>query len=467
MSIDSLMFDNIISRLSNLDAEKSVLGALLLDKNVYYINSDRLFEDLFTNKVHYFIFKAIKSLGDENGKEIDLTTVFEECIQKQYSQLLKKENENYNLPGTISSLTDNVASSAHIKYHIDILHRYWKLRQLQTMNAEIGMKFNGEDEPDDIISFMNTEIVKIIDHESEDFNVNDTVDETLNNMQSSASENVIKTYIHAVDDFIYGFEQGDSVILAGAASMGKTAAALALFNNWIENGLNPVYFSREMSKVQLTSRLLAMRSDVSLGSIRKRKLGPKEWLNMQQAASDLKENKYTIDDKTSDLFQMANKIRKHRLKNNVRVFIVDYMQLVTVSLGKNVSREREVATISRTFKELCVDLGIVIINLSQLSREVSKRPSKRPQLSDLRESGSIEADADFVIFPFRPAYYDTFEKKLAYIEDAEWIIAKGRGTGLKDIPMKFKSTRTHYLNGQKVDQNEIEFNESEDYTEDF
>jgi replicative DNA helicase len=298
-------------------------------------------------------------------------------------------------------------------------------------------------------------VVNLINLNDEEFDKTSAIKETIDNMQSSNLDDVIKSGIYKLDDFIFGFMLCDFIIVAGATSMGKTAFALRLFLNLIMQGMYPAFFSLEMSSQQLISRLLAMISNVGLSDIRRRSLTDSQWEKMHLAVATLEEQKFTIDDKSGNLNQISNKIRKYHIKYGTKVFFIDYIQLVKVNLGKRANREQEVATISRTLKELCRELKIIIISLSQLSREVSKRTNHRPMLSDLRESGAIEQDADFVLFPYRPAYYDTFETQIPYIEDATLIIAKGRGTGLKDIDMKFISTRTNYLNGEpNEDENE-------------
>lgn len=460
--IDEKILDHLASKLANREVEQVILGAILLDKNSYYTNSDLLYEELFVDQLNLMIFKAIKKVAEKKDNDIDQITVTNQCRELGFFETAKNLNKDESLIMRISGLTNRVASSTHIEYHINILHNYWKLRKLQSIGLETQEKCNKIEDPTDIISFINTEIVKLNERESEDFNKKKSIQETLKSMEKSSSESVVRSGIHALDAFIHGFEPEDFVVLAGAASMGKTAAAQRLFLNQVLDDTKPVYFSREMSAKQLTSRLLAMISDVNLGDIRRRNLTQDKWEKINSAAGILEDHDYYIDDKTKDLFHIASKIRKYHLKHGSKFFVIDYLQLVNVSLGKNVNREREVATITRTFKELCLDYGIIIVGLSQLSRGVSKRDNKRPMLSDLRESGAIEQDADFVIFPYRPAYYDVHEKSIPYVEEATWIIAKGRGTGLKDIKVKFKSTRTNYLNGQKADLNEFDFKEKEE-----
>ena len=444
--MEELIFNSYINKLTNVDVEKVILGSLVLEKNLYYANADTLFEDLFTRISHRYIFKAILEIV-EDGSDIDILTVFQKMHQQGYNDIISREDPTWKGPSNISALTNNVASTANFDSHITILIDLFMLRRIQNLTAEISQRCLGLDDPKEIIHNINTEVIDLINLNDEEFDKKKAIAETLKTMQSESLEDVIKSGIHALDDFIFGFMECDLIIVAGATSMGKTAFALRLFLNFILSGHHPAFFSLEMSDNQLLSRVLAMISDVGLSDIRRRSLTDSQWEAMHKAVALIENQNFIIDDKTGDLNQIANKIRKYSIKYGTKVFFVDYIQLVKANLGKKANREQEVATISRTFKELCRELKIIIIALSQLSREVSKRSDHRPMLSDLRESGAIEQDADFVLFPYRPAYYDTFETSIPYKEQATLIIAKGRGTGLNDIPMEFISTRTNYLNG--------------------
>jgi len=445
MQIDKLVMDSLVNKLSNLDAENVVLGAILLEKNCYYTVADKLQEDMFSHTINQHVYRAIKEISNEKGNEIDSVTVFDKMVKNNSVAFLKRDFPEVGIPGYLIGLTNKVASTIHITYHIGILEGYRKLRRIRKLTMDMDQMCVNIDDPDEIINHITNELDDIANSEVDEFDQAQTIQDSVNSMKPEALGEIVKTGVHQLDEKIYGFELGDFIVLAGAASMGKTAAAMRLFDNWIEAGLNPSVFSREMRAVQLTNRIMAMRSGVALSKIRQRKLSPNDQQKINAVAQDLMKNKFFIDDKTKDLYKICAKIRKQRYKHGTKVFIIDYLQLVSVNLGKNVNREREVATITRVFKETALDLDVVIIGLSQLSR--IKRDDKRPLLSDLRESGAIEQDADMVIFPYRPAYYDVFQKSIPPTEDAEWIIAKGRGTGLHTIPMKFRAYITNYLNG--------------------
>jgi len=449
------IMENHINQLSYVEAEKSVLGTLIMYNDIYYGNADSLFTELFTTYENQLIFTAMKEVAD-SGSPIDLITLTNQCFTKGYFKMMKEMDSKSMGPGVISNLT-NTVSHHNFNEHLNVLIEYYQLRRLKNIAAEVSQKSQTREHSKEIISFINTEIVELVNINDDEFDKLETIADAVKSMEPGSIENVVRTGIENLDEFIFGFELCDLIIVAGTTSMGKTAFALRLFRNFMQSGYFPAFFSLEMSKEQLVSRLLAMESDVALSDIRKKQLNDQSWVNMNNGVAALEKLDFIIDDKTSNLNQIANKIRKYHIKHGTKVFFIDYLQLVKANLSnKKATREQEVATISRTIKELCRDLKVVVVALSQLSRKVSERADKRPQLSDLRESGAIEQDADMVLFPFRQAYYDAFET-LPYKEKATLIIAKGRGTGLSDIELFFISSRTNYLNSET---NRVSFNDN-------
>jgi replicative DNA helicase len=235
----------------------------------------------------------------------------------------------------------------------------------------------------------------------------------------------IRTYVRSLDAEIEGAEKTDLVILAGAASMGKTALAVLIFEQNIMAGVPGGYFSLEMSDTALVTRMTSRRMRISSKLIRSRKLDDAQKARVHEYRELLKSKRYFIDPKSRKLSHIANVMRA-RASEGYRFFVVDYLQLC-VTESKNL-REQEVAFITRTLKELAQELETPIFALSQLSREPNKRMDPRPKMSDLRESGAIEQDADFVLFPFRPSYYAASGEQMV-TEQMEIIIGKGRSTG--------------------------------------
>jgi replicative DNA helicase len=427
-------------------AERKVLGTILTRKDSYYPHADQLFEELFFLKEHQYIYRAIKIVAAE-GKVIDIVTVG--SVIKEHK--LQKESKSVTSEGGTQLISILVRLGDHANYffemddHIAILNKVYQRRRIIEISSQMRRKCENHDQPDEIVNFVTSELVSLNQIGEKDFDHIAAVQQTMIEMTDESAKDFIKSGIRPLDDFIFGFQLSDQVIIGGAPSMGKTAFALRLFRNFISAGLCPAYFSLEMSKSQLISRMIASDGFIPLGAIRRKALSPNQKTTMMRVSSSIMENPFMIDDKTGSLEKILNKIRKYVIKYGTKVVIVDYLQLVSVHLGKGSNREQEIATISRAFKEIARDLGIVMIALSQLSRESSKN-KRRPMLSDLRESGSIEQDADFVIFPFRPAYYETHEQKLPQKEDAELIIAKGRGTGIETVKVKFMAIFTKFLN---------------------
>lgn len=433
-------------------AEKRVLGTILAIKDSYYSHADRIFEDLFYTIEYKIIFKAIR-ITAEAGKQIDMVSVM--TVIREY-QLDYFNGSKVGLLPILTRLTDFASYTFGIDEHLSALEKVYQRRRIIELAFETKRKCESLDEPDDVISYIGAEIVALKGMNEKDFNHRDAIYETVNEINDTEAKDFIKSGIKPLDDFIFGFQLSDQIVIGGAPSMGKTAFALRLFRNFMHAGFCPAYFSLEMSKSQLISRMISSDGFIPLGAIRRKSLSVNQKTKMSDVAAKLMEQQFMIDDKKiGTLNSILNKIRKYVIKYGTKVVIIDYLQLVSVNLGKNSNREQEIATISRSFKELARDLNIVMIVLSQLSREVSKRHgSKRPMLSDLRESGAIEQDADFVLFPYRPAYYNTLEKVPAK-EDAEVIVAKGRGTGVEIVNVKFMSAFTKYLNNydeEKVDE---------------
>lgn len=455
-----IYLQSLVNIVHDAATEKSVLASIIEIKDFYYQVADKLFEDLFYKREYQLIFRAVKMVA-EAGKPIDklsVLNILRELKLKEYPDLFS----------VINHLSVSYYTHAHIDGHIDILTSIYQRRQLIKLSSETQRKCTELEQPEEIMNFINQELVGLTQINDTDFNVETTVFDVMKSIYDTTIKNLIKSGIASLDEFIGGFEYKNLVVVGGAASMGKTAFALCLFQNFIDQNLCPVYFSLEMSTPELVSRMLASDAEVHLSSIRHKNLLPSQRNAMDAATIKLSKKRFVIDEKVRNLNQLMNKIRKYTIKNNSKVVILDYLQLVKVDLGKRNggTREQEIATISRSLKEMAMDFGILVIALSQLSREVGKRQgSKRPMLSDLRESGSIEQDADFVIFPYRPAYYEVENNKIPFMETAELVIAKGRGTGMGNVEVKFISKFTKYYNekepqvktGDTPSSNELDF----------
>jgi replicative DNA helicase len=423
---------------------------------MYYAYSDRLSVDLFHNKDYQAIFQAIKLIATE-GKEIDIISI----VDKLRNTGVFKMPGHENIITTVSALNDPVGVKDYLlEGHIDIAHDIRKRRKLFELGQIIREKCHEMKEPDKVMDYINDVLVDLNSFSDKEFDAAEAVQATIDEINDFSNKGYVKTGIKDLDDFIFGFQYTDLVIIGGASSMGKTAFALRLFLNFLLDGQKPMFFSLEMGKTQLIQRLLGMMGEIHLSSIRHRKFNTWTKERLYESAQELAKHQFVIDDKTENLEQIISKIRKHHIKHGGKVFIVDYLQLVSVSIKGKTTREQEIAKITRTFKQLARILDIIIIPLSQMNRQSSQRTNKRPILSDLRESGAIEQDADFVLFPYRPAYYKVHEEQIPFRESAELIIAKGRGTGIGTIDIDFISSYTLWINDKKEktsENNDLDF----------
>ncbi len=437
---------------SNDDLEEIVLGTFINYPDRYYEFADQVNIKGFSTEASRYVFTAIQECAEDS--KIDIITVTDRVNTKGYNTRII-EKTGATLIDYINEIADRVSTDAHIKTHIKLLMAYSQRRELLNLANQINEDSNDMVSPDEIISKITDKIVELQEYaDVEEYNPIKTLQGVIDNMSDKDGKNYIKTFIQEIDNFIYGWELSDLIIVAGAPSMGKTAFALEIAKNHIIRNLPVAIFSLEMSKEQLLTRMIASYGCIHLGKIRKKQLKEKDWNDFYDSAKYFENENYFIDDKSGDLNHICNKIRKLNIKNNCKFFIVDYLQLVTIpNTKRNGTREQEIAKISRTFKQLCRELKIVIIAISQISRAVTQRANKRPILSDLRESGAIEQDADMVMFVYRAAYYE-IEERIPEIENVEIIIAKGRSTGIGNENLKYISQFAKFAS-------EIEFLENE------
>jgi replicative DNA helicase len=271
--------------------------------------------------------------------------------------------------------------------------------------------------------------------------------EFIDNQQKSLDQKLLPTYVPEIDKIIGGFEYSDLIIIAGAASMGKTSFMLKLLQNFLKYQKSVAIFSLEMSNNQLLTRLLSMETGVKIRNIRYNNLDTSDWDKLHTAIGKYEKTSFTMDGQTTSLTDVLNKIKKLKIQKDIDVVFIDYLQLITASSGK-MSREQEVAKIARSLKNIAKELNIVVVALSQLSRALMQRDNKRPVLSDLRESGEIEQAADTIMFAFREEYY-TMENPRD-IQDAEIIIAKGRNVGIGTAYMKFQPSNVLFLSPEET-----------------
>ena len=427
-----------------IDLEEAVLGAMMIDKKGVDDVIDILQPDAFYKDAHKHIFEAILQLFTET-QPIDLLTV---------STQLKK-NGKLELAGGdfyLIQLTQKIASSAHIEFHSRIILQKFIQRSLIRISSEIIEE--SYDETTDVFDLLDKAESKL--YEVTQGNIKRS-SETAQSLVLQAKKRIeeiagkeglsgVATGFEKLDEVTSGWQPSDLIIIAARPGMGKTAFVLSMARNVsIQFGHAVAIFSLEMASVQLITRLISSETGLSSEKLRTGKLEKHEWEQLSTKVKDLEKAPLFIDDTPSlSIFDLRAKCRRLASQHGIKLIIIDYLQLMTAGgSGKGGgNREQEISTISRNLKALAKELNVPVIALSQLSRAVETRgSSKRPLLSDLRESGAIEQDADIVSFIYRPEYYKIEEwdddEASSTQGQAEFIIAKHRNGGLENIRLKF------------------------------
>lgn len=428
-----------------LEFEKLVIGTFLIDKKGLDDSLDLLTSEVFYDPRHQFIFSAISKLYRDSNP-VDLMTVIQEL--KREDKLLLAGGDHY-----IINLTLGVASSAHIEYHVRVILEKYILRKLIEVSASVIDSSYKE----------SADVFELLDQAEKSFFdiTNGTIKkgfdtakslvkeaiETIKSLKDKEGLSGVPSGFSALDKETGGWQNSDLIIIAARPAMGKTAFLLSMARNIaVQHQIPLALFSLEMASVQLITRMIASETGISSEKLRKGSMDDDEWSRLFSNVSQLEEAPLFIDETPSlSVFDFRAKCRRLVMQHGVKIIMVDYLQLMTAnSGGKGGNREQEIATISRSLKAIAKELNVPVIALSQLSRSVESRPGKRPQLSDLRESGAIEQDADIVSFIFRPEYYkittwdnDPEENQTSTENQAELIIAKHRNGATADVRMSF------------------------------
>ena len=426
-----------------LDLEEAVLGSMMIDKKGIDDVIDILHPDAFYKEAHHKIYKAIIKLF-EDSQPIDLLTV---------SNQLRTEGDLEFVGGDfyLINLTQKVSSSAHIEFHARIILQKYIQRRLISISSEIIKE--SYDETVDVFDLLDTAEGKLFEvtqgnlkkssEKSEDL-VKQAIDK-IQEISNKEGMSGIASGFFKVDEITSGWQPSDLIIIAARPGMGKTAFVMSMAKNIAINFKQGVaIFSLEMSSVQLITRMISSETNLTSEKLRKGNLMAHEWEQLNVKVKDLSEAPLYIDDTPSlSIFDLRAKARRLVSQHDIKIIIIDYLQLMTTGTNtKSGNREQEISNISRNLKALAKELEVPVIALSQLSRAVETRGgSKRPLLSDLRESGAIEQDADIVSFIYRPEYYKLTEwddEERSNCEgQAEFIIAKHRNGGLDSIRLKF------------------------------
>ena len=427
----------------SIDAEQSVIGSMLLDRDAILVASEILTSEDFYQKQYGVIFDAMVELCNE-GKPVDPITL--------QNRLKEKE-----LPPDISSmeyvreLLQAVPLSANVKYYADIVSEKATLRKLIRANEEVANACYLQNEScDEILEEAEKKLFMALQRKDtgEYVPIQQIVLNAIDNIEKASriKGNVtgIPTGFTDLDYKTSGLHASDLVLVAARPSMGKTAFVLNIAQRIARRGDATVaIFSLEMSKEQLVNRLLAMESHVDSQSLRTGNLTGEDWAKLVEGANVIGSSRLIIDDTPAiTVAELRSKCRKYKLEHDLGVIMIDYLQLMSGS-GRSDSRQQEISEISRSLKALARELNVPVIALSQLSRAVEQRPDHRPMLSDLRESGAIEQDADVVMFIYRDDYYhkDTEKKDIAEI-----IIAKQRNGPIGTIELVWMPKYTQFMN---------------------
>ncbi|SHG99022.1 replicative DNA helicase [Chryseobacterium oranimense] len=429
-----------------VDFERLVIGTFLIDKKGLDHSIDLLTPEVFYDPRHQVIFSTILKLYEGNHP-VDLMTIIQEL--KKEDKLNQAGGDHY-----IIDLTMGVSSSAHIEYHVRVILEKYILRSLINVSANVIDSSYKE----------STDVFELLDKAEQSFFeiTNGTIKkgfDTANSLVKQAIDTIkslkdkeglsgVPSGFRDIDKETGGWQNSDLIIIAARPAMGKTAFLLSMARNIaVGHKIPMVLFSLEMASVQLITRMIASETKISSEKLRKGTLDDEEWQRLFSNVSELENAPLFIDETPSlSIFDFRAKCRRLVMQHGVKLIMVDYLQLMTAGGGgKGVgNREQEISMISRSLKAIAKELNVPVIALSQLSRSVEARPGKRPQLSDLRESGAIEQDADIVSFIFRPEYYkiavwdnDEEGQETSTENQAELIIAKHRNGATADVRLSF------------------------------
>ncbi len=433
-----------------VELEEAVLGALMLERDSIIAVQEYITADTFYTEEHRIIYKAIETLSAEL-KPIDLYTVTEQLK-------VRKELKKVGGAAYLAQLTQKVGSAANVEFHAKIIAQKYVQRELIRSATEIQRRSYDEDQDvTDLIGFAEGEIFKVAEgHVKRSVqNAKDILAKALAQIEeaskNSSAFNGVPSGFMALDRVTMGWQPSDLIIIAARPSMGKTAFVLSMARNMaIEHQAPVAFFSLEMSAVQLMMRLIVAETGLYSNDIKSGKLTPEQWRHLESATKPLGTAPLYIDDTPAlSVFEFRSKARRLKIHNDIKIIVIDYLQLMTGNQDSksNGNREQEVAFISRTLKAIAKELNVPMIALSQLSRATEQRGgSKRPQLSDLRESGAIEQDADIVAFIHRPEYYGmtTDENGLPTAGLAEIILAKHRNGAVCDVKLRFLKDQARF-----------------------
>ncbi len=439
------MEENVIKRIlpHSVEAEQSVIGSMIIDREAIVAASELITGEDFYNRQYGILFETMVELNDA-GSPVDLVTLQNKLREK-------------DVPPEVSSLEfvrDLIAAvptSANIKYYATIVAEKSTLRKLIRLNEEIANTCYAEKESlEYILEDTEKRVFQLVQKRNTDdyVPIRQVVMNAMNRIEMAAknkgSVTGIPTGFIDLDYRTAGMQPSDLILIAARPSMGKTAFELNLAHYMaFRKNLTVAIFSLEMSKEQLVNRMFSMESGVDAQKLRVGQLNDQEWERLIESAGVIGKSRLIIDDTPGiSIGELRSKCRKYKLEHDLSIIMIDYLQLMSGG-GRSESRQQEISEISRSLKALARELNVPVIALSQLSRAVEQRPDHRPMLSDLRESGAIEQDADVVMFLYRDDYYnkDTDKKGIQ-----EVIIAKQRNGPIGTVELAWLPEFTKFAN---------------------
>jgi replicative DNA helicase len=431
---------DVINLPKNLEIEENILGSILLDKRALPFVVNYLTEEIFYDLRHQLIFRTIKQMYDKNI-QVDLSTVFQRLIDNKHSD---EVGALY-----LSKLTNNVVSTAHLNTHIEVLIELYKRRKLANLGRLMEVAaFDGAESTDDTLSTFGKQLLGLQEFGNIYEKTIDQIILQLNESRDAATEGQllgINTGFLELNNTLCGWVKPDFVIIAARPGMGKTAFMLSsIYQIAIQEGIATAIFSLEMSSNQLVERLESISSGLALKRLRMNLMTDNEKVHLLRTDDKILTSPIYIEDMGGiSVTQLRSKATILKQKYGIKIIFIDYLQLMSGTGKSNQNREQEVSYISRSLKALAKELEVPIIALSQLSRRVEERADKMPQLSDLRESGSIEQDADAVIMLMRPGYYEQTEsveiggKEYAPSDLVVCKVEKNRHGATKNLALRF------------------------------
>ena len=439
------MEENVLKRIQphSVEAEQSVIGSMLMDREAIVVATEIITADDFYNKQYAILFETMVELNDA-GSPVDLVTLQNRLKEK-------------DVPPEVSSLEfvreliTAVPTSANIKYYANIVAEKATLRRVIRFNEDnANVCYSGKESLDYILETMEKNVFQLAQKRGTDdyVPIRQVVMNALGKIETAAknkgSVTGIPTGFLDLDYRTAGMQPSDLILIAARPSMGKTAFALNIAQHVaFRKNMTVAIFSLEMSKEQLVNRMFSLESNVDAQKLRTGQMNDQEWERLIEGAGIIGQSHLIIDDTPGiSIGELRSKCRKYKLEHNLSMIMIDYLQLMT-GTGKSDSRQQEISDISRSLKAVARELSVPVIALSQLSRAVEQRPDHRPMLSDLRESGAIEQDADVVMFIYRDDYYnhDTDKKGVSEI-----IIAKQRNGPIGTVELAWLPEYTKFAN---------------------